>query len=195
MTRVAASLVLGATLTFSVQHSDWTAAGTKDGVVLHYRDDAGLGAREVRAVAELPHPADRIVSMVCDFTQTPDPGVRERKVLSGDLASRYEIYLRYNSRFMVVSARDVVIDVRRDAGGCAWSEVADREPVRPGTVRMPLLRGSWQVERLDDVRSRVTYQVIVRPGGSVPGWLVRRGAVDALPDIITRVSRRIAGED
>lgn len=193
MARVAASLVV-ATLIFSEQQSGWIASGVKDGVTLHYRDDATLDAREVRAVAELPHPADRIVSLVCDFTQTPDPGVREKKVLSGDLASRYEIYLRYNSRFMVVSARDVVIDVRREADGCAWSEVADREPVRPGTVRMPLLRGSWNVERLDEARSRVTYQVIVRPGGSVPGWLVRRGAVDALPDIITRVSRRIAGE-
>jgi hypothetical protein len=85
--------------------------------------------------------------------------------------------------------------VRRDATGCSWSEVAGREPPRQGTVRMPLLRGSWRVEAIDDSRSRVTYQVIVRPGGSVPGWLVRRGAVDALPDIITRVSRKISGED
>ena len=172
---------------------EWTAAGVKDGIVMHYRDDAALQAREVRAVAELPHPADRIIALACDFTQTPDPGVREAKLLSGDLASRYEIYLRYSSRFVVVAARDVVIDVRRDASGCTWSEGADRVPPRQGTVRMPLLRGSWLVERIDDSRSRVVYQVIVRPGGSVPAWLVRRGAVDALPDIITRVSRRIAG--
>ena len=178
----------------AIAGQDWTAAGVTDGVTLSFRDDAGLGAREVRAVAELPHAADRIVALVCDFTQVLDPGVREAKLLSGDLATRYEVYLRYSSRYVVVAARDVVIDVRREPQGCSWSEVADRAPQRSGAVRMPLLRGSWVVEPLGDSRSRVVYQIIVRPGGRIPAWLVRRGAVDALPDIIARVSRKIAGE-
>ena len=172
----------------------WTAAGVKGGVTLSFRDDAHLRAREVRAVAELPHPADRIVAVVCDFTQILDPGVREAELLSGDLATRYEIYLRYASRFVVVAARDVVIDVRREPNGCEWSEVKDRAPERSGAVRLPLLRGSWVVESLGDSRSRVAYQVAVTPGGRIPAWLVRKGALDALPDIIARVSRKLAGE-
>jgi hypothetical protein len=91
----------------------------------------------------------------------------------------------------VVAARDVVIDVRREPRGCSWSEVGERAPVRSGTVRMPLLRGSWVVEPLGDARSRVVYQIAVRPGGRIPGWLVRRGAIDALPDIIARVGRMV----
>jgi hypothetical protein len=42
----------------------------------------------------------------------------------------------------------------------------------------------------------VTYQVAARPGGRIPGWLVRRGAVQALPDIIARLRdelRRVHG--
>ena len=190
----------GLTLIFTVAAAsalagqDWSAAGVTDNVTLSFRDDAHLHAREVRAVAELPHTADRIVALVCDFTQVLDPGVREAKLLSGDLATRYEVYLRYSSRYVVVAARDVVIDVRREPHGCSWSEVGDRAPARSGTVRMPLLRGSWMVEPLGDSRSRVVYQVAVRPGGRIPAWLVRKGAMDALPDIIARVSRKIAGE-
>jgi hypothetical protein len=178
----------------AIAGQDWTAAGVTDGVTLSFRDDAQLHAREVRAVSELPHAADRIVALVCDFTQALDPGVREAKLLTGDLATRYEVYLRYSSRYVVVAARDVVIDVRREPHGCSWSEVGDRAPERSGTVRMPLLRGSWAVEPLGDSRSRVTYQVAVSPGGRIPAWLVRKGALDALPDIIARVSRKIAGE-
>jgi hypothetical protein len=177
----------------SAQPGEWTPAGVKSGVVLHFRDVRDLDAREVRAVAELPHAADRIVSLVCDFTHNLDPDVREAKLLSGDVASRYEIYLRYAPRYMLVAARDVVIEVRREPSGCSWSDVADRVPPREGTVRMPLLRGSWSVERRADAQSRVTYQVTVRPGGRIPAWLVRRGAVDALPDIIARAGRRLAG--
>jgi Polyketide cyclase / dehydrase and lipid transport len=58
-------------------------------------------------------------------------------------------------------------------------------------VRMPLLRGSWTIEPLDATRSRVVYQVAVDPGGRLPGWLVRRGAVSALPDVIEQVRRRL----
>jgi hypothetical protein len=187
-------LVFAIAAASAIGGQEWTAAGAKDGVTLSFRDAAPLRAREVRAVAELPYAAEQIVAVACDFTQVLDPGVREAKLLSGDLASRYEVYLRYTSRYVVVAARDVVIDVRREPYGCSWSEVGDRIPERSGTVRMPLLRGSWTVESLGDSRSRVAYQVAVRPGGRIPAWLVRSGALDALPDIIARVRRKIAGE-
>lgn len=167
----------------------WTAAGNRNGVTLTFRDVPQLNAREVRAVAEVPHPAGRVTPIVCDFTQTLDPDTREARLLSGEIGGRYEIYLRYAPQYVVVSARDVVIEVRPEANGCAWSEVADRVAPPPGTVRMPLLRGSWTIEAIDASRSRVTYQIAVRPGGSIPDWMVRRGAVSALPGVIARVSR------
>ena len=174
---------------------DWEPAGSRNGVTLTFRDQPLLDAREVRAVAELPYPAGRIVAVVCDFTQVLDPDVREARILSGEIVSRYEIYLRYASRFMVVSSRDVVIDVRRDATGCAWSEVGDRMPPQSDSVRMPLLRGSWTVEPVDASRSRITYQIAARPGGKIPGWMVRRGALSALPDVIARLSRCVASPE
>ena len=186
-------LLIGSTAIDAPQaDSGWTAAGVKNGVTLTFRDDAELNARRVRAVAELPHASERIRPLVCDFTQVLDPDVREARVLSGEIGGRYEIYLRYAPRFLVVSARDVVLDVRQQADGCAWSEVPDRVPQQAGAVRMPLLRGSWTVEPIDASRSRVAYEVAVRPGGSIPGWMVRRGAVSALADVVGRVARCLA---
>lgn len=180
-----ASLAVGA----AQLDQGWTEAGVKNGVTLAFRDDRQLNARQVRAVAELPHPPSQIIPVVCDFRQILDPDTRETRVLSGRIDGRYEIYLRYAPRYLVVSARDVVLDVRPEANGCAWSEVEGRFPPQPGAVRMPLLRGSWTVEPVDASRSRVTYQIAVRPGGSIPGWMVRRGAASALPDVIGRVAR------
>jgi hypothetical protein len=171
---------------------NWVAGGTEDGVVLAFRDDPQLGTREMRAVAELPHAGDRIIAVACDFTQELDPDVREAKLLSGDLNTRYSIYLRYAPRYVVVAARDVVIDVRRHGGGCSWSEDATAIEQRSGTVRMPLLRGSWLIEALDATRSRVTYQIAVNPGGRIPKWLVRRGAAGALPRVIERINQCLA---
>jgi ribosome-associated toxin RatA of RatAB toxin-antitoxin module len=181
--------------------TDWTAAGTRGAVTLAFRDDQPLEVREVRATTELPFPAGRIFPLVCDFTHYKSlvPGVQETKVLSGTTPSDYEIYLRYAPRFLVVAARDVVVRVQGQAvsegsSGCHWTELTAREPERKGIVRMPLLRGSWTIEPLDAARSRVVYQVAVNPGGRLPGWLVRRGAVGALPDVIDQVRRRLDRE-
>lgn len=92
----------------------WTAAGIKNGVALAFRDDPQLNARQVRAVAELPHTPGQIIPVVCDFTQTLDPDTREARV---------------------------------------------------------------------------------RPGGSIPGWMVRRGAVSALPEVIRHVARCLASPE
>lgn len=187
---LAAAAVIAATAAVSAQ--EWTPGGTKNGIELAFRDDPALGAREVRATAELPYSESRIAAVVCDFTQPLDPDVRDARIVSGNLDSEYSIYLRYAPRFLVVAARDVVIAVRRQADGCSWSEQAGVVEKRPGTVRMPLLRGAWVIEPLAADRARVVYQVAVRPGGRIPRWMVRRGAASALPDVITRVTRCLA---
>jgi hypothetical protein len=171
---------------------EWTPAGSKNGVELAFRDDMALEAREMRATAEIAHGASRIVAVVCDFTQPLDPDVREARLLSGELQGSYDIYLRYAPRFVVVSARDVVINVQRHDDGCSWSERSGLVPERAGTVRMPVLRGSWTVDAASDTHSRVVYQVKVKPGGRIPGWLVRRGAASALPDVIESVTACLA---
>jgi ribosome-associated toxin RatA of RatAB toxin-antitoxin module len=177
---------------------EWTAAGTTRGATVSYRDDPRRGVREVRATAEVDFPAARVFPLVCDFTHYGSlvSGVQETTVLSGAVPADYEIYLRYAPRFVVVAARDVVVRVqgasRPDgSGGCQWTHVTGGEPERKGIVRMPLLRGSWTIEPLTATRARVVYQVTVDPGGRLPGWLVRRGAVSALPDVIEQVRRQL----
>jgi hypothetical protein len=175
--------------TVTVLAQEWRPAGSRKGIELAFKDDTALDAREMRAIAELPFDSARIIAIVCDFTQTLDPDVREATIMSGDLAGEYVIYLRYAPRYMVVAARDVVIGVQRQSNGCSWSERTGLMAERSGTVRMPLLRGSWIVEPVQKDRSRVVYQIAVKPGGRIPGWLVRRGATSALPDVIERVTR------
>jgi ribosome-associated toxin RatA of RatAB toxin-antitoxin module len=185
----------------AVAGGGWTAAGTSRGVTLAFRDDPRLEVREVRATTELPFPAARIFPIVCDFTHYGSlvSGVQETKMMSGAAPSDYDIYLRYAPRFVVVSARDVVVRVQGQStpdgsSGCHWTDLKERVPERTGVVRMPHLRGSWTIEPLDVTRSRVVYQVAVDPGGRLPGWLVRRGAVSALPDVIEQVRQRLGRE-
>lgn len=176
----------------------WTAAGTRGDVTLEYRDEAD-GVRAVRATAQLPFPAGRIAALVCDFTNYPTllPDVREARVLATDGPLRQDVYMRYAPRFLIVSARDVVVRVERYESsaaariGCQWQHVESGAAPAPRTVRMDALRGRWDVAPLTAGRSRVVYEVAADPGGSLPGWLVRRGALGALPDVIAQVRERL----
>jgi hypothetical protein len=195
---IALGLLAGA-VADATDNPDWTSAGIKEGVTLAFRDDPALDTREVRATSELPFPAGLIFSVVCDFTNYGQlvSGVTEARLLAGSIPTDYEIYLRYAPRFVVVAARDVVLRVQSgaDALGCNWSEVAERVAERKGTVRMPLIRGTWTLERLDDRRSRATYQLAASPGGRIPGWLVRKGAVQVMPDVIEKVRERLRRDE
>jgi hypothetical protein len=194
---IATMLLLTAAGALLAADTPWTAAGVKDGITLSYRDHTGSGAREVRALADLPFPAAQIFALVCDQTQYGSlvAGLEEVRLLSGTVPGDYELYFRYAPRFAVVAARDVAVRVQSrtgDAGlGCDWSHLPDRVPPQPGAVRMRVLRGSWILDALDAARTRVVYQVLADPGGRLPGWLVRRGAMGAIPDVIQRVERRL----
>jgi len=177
--RCALLLCISATSITAVDNAAWTDAGIKNGIALAFRDDPALALREVRATADLPFPAKQIFSLVCDLSQYQAvvPGVQEARLLGGEVPADYEVYLRYAPRFMVVAARDVVLRVQSRAGdgafGCQWSELADRIPERNGTVRMPLLRGTWTIEARDTANSRVVYQVAAGQTRRPPSGLAR----------------------
>jgi hypothetical protein len=197
--RAAGMLLLLAGASLSAQQPPaWTDAGTTNGVALAYRDNATLDAREIRATVELAASVDRVFAIVCDFStyQSWLEGIEEARLLTGTPPREYEFYFRYAARDLVVASRDVAMRVQggpreNGASGCQWSEIAGRVPEKRGVVRMPLHRGSWTIDPLPGGRARVVYQVAVRPGGSVPAWLVRRGALSEIPDVIERLRRRL----
>jgi ribosome-associated toxin RatA of RatAB toxin-antitoxin module len=191
------TLAMGAAQT---AEAPWTAAGAKDGIALAHREDPDAGAREVRATVDLPFTSQHVFDVVCDQTQYAAivPGLEEVRLLSGTVPDDYELYFRYAPRFAVVAARDVAVRVQRETGatgvGCRWSHLPDRVPPQRGAVRMRFLSGRWFIEPLASGGSRVVYQVTADPGGRIPGWLVRRGALATLPDVIERVKRRLLRE-
>jgi hypothetical protein len=163
-----------------------------------YRENPALAAREVRATVEVVASAERVLGIVCDFREyrTLVEGVDDARLLSGTIPTDYEFYFRYAAQYLIVAARDVAVRVQSQtvaagARGCQWAEVSGRVPEQRGVVRMPLLRGSWTVEPLAGGRSRVVYQVAAQPGGSIPGWLVRSGALSAIPDVVERLRKRL----
>lgn len=176
----------------------WEPAGVRDGVTLAFRDGQAAGVREVRATAELPAAAARVAELVCDLPRYVRllPGLREARVVATHGPGHYDVYMQYAPRFIVVAARDVVarvVPLADSSGtlGCTWQHVDGLVAPARGVVRMPLLRGSWHIDAIGSDRARVRYEVAADPGGRLPGWLVRRGALNTVPDVIARVRQAL----
>lgn len=177
---------------------DWAPEGEQAGVILHSRQHPTLGAREVRAVAEVTLPAAEVFATVVDYVSYPQflPGMTDARLVGLGDARAFAVYLRYEPQYVVVQARDVVLSVRVDRDRpdgsfrSEWRAEAGLVAEVDGVVRMPLNTGSWTVEPLDAGRCRLTYVVAVSPGGWIPDWLVRWGAAKALPEVIERLVER-----
>jgi hypothetical protein len=180
----------------------WKSAGNTEGVALAQRENTQLNAQEVRAIAEMDAAPWDVFAVVADCGNYPGymPGVLEARILEGATPSSFEVYMRYKPQFIIIAARDVIlrvnVSVPTPGSSAPWRSAWECEPKRlpevASTVRIPLSTGSWTVEGIDgDRRSRVTYQVAVKPGGAIPDWLVRWGAARALPELMHVVRDRV----
>lgn len=148
--------------------------GELDGVGIASRKVAGSPFVEYRFTLDTEGDVERLCARAfgTGAVQPGEPHVRLRQVLQ-ELADERVTYEQIAPP--VVSARDVVVRTRREAGpGRCRVEFrsADDAPVREGFVRLKHLEGSYLFERRPDGRVRVEHRVHVDLGGSLSPFLV-----------------------
>lgn len=159
--------------------SPWKVEKHDDGVVLEARNVESSKFEEIRVSAVKP----LNVEAVCDAIFSP----RNARKLDGDFKKR--VILRESETERVVyeqikvgmgTDRDYVVAYKMTqmptTAGCEmqFEKVEDpRYPPQPGHVRVPLIKGQWTVQRLDDGKVKVSYVVQSEPGGEVPAMFAR----------------------
>jgi hypothetical protein len=99
----------------------------------------------------------------------------------------------------VVSDRDYVMHVKLEQGAstghCLVSFETEDDPARPpvrGFVRIPVIRGHWDVFPIGEGKVSVQYRIFSEPGGGVPAFLTRgsqrSAAVDFMKIILSRAN-------
>jgi hypothetical protein len=101
----------------------------------------------------------------------------------------------------IVSDRDYIVhaklEVPGSTGQCAVSFASEDYPSRPpvnGFVRIPVIRGHWDVFPIDGGKVSVQYRIFSEPGGGVPAWLSRGGQRDAAVDFMKVILARAGTE-
>jgi len=178
---------------------EWTEANRKDSFVIFTKDDKAAGVRAIVAITEVDAPPATVFEVVGDFDHYAEymPYVKNSRVVE----KKDGVLVVYSLLSPpLVDNRDYYIEVRRTHGDqnggvfkSAWTSVPDYKPEADGVIRVKLNTGSWVIEPLDGgKRSRVTYNLLTHPGGSIPRWLANKSNTVAIPDLFEAVSKRAA---
>ncbi len=177
--------------------SEWRLATERDGVRIFSRKVPGTAVHELRGEATIGLPAARIFALICDLDAYPGvmPRTTESRLLRRDVDAAW-YYMVIDPPW--IARRDFCVRAERSHlpdGSLVASWTLDGEGCpapRPGYVRLPRNEGKWVLTPLGDASTALSYQALTDPGGTIPKWLVNKGAPGGIVDVIEAVRRAAA---
>jgi START domain-containing protein len=159
----------------------WEKIIDEDGIVVWQRDVAGTSIVEFKARARVNAPIIQVAAVLRNSGREQEwmESCVESRVLEWRSAIDATIYNRTASPVFFVSDRDLVAEAKttiipeRRAVHVAFKSTSHKAaPKVDGVVRMPNVKGHWDLLRIDANATEVEYQIQADPGGDLPAWLV-----------------------
>jgi hypothetical protein len=177
----------------------WNLDGTYDGVRVDRRDVPSSSFDELRLSIVSSSDMQRLCDAVYPprLSTKPEPRFKKQVLLRETPTERW-IYEQVS--VPVFADRDYVVHVKLEqpasTGHCAVSFQTEDDPAHPpvpGLVRIPVIRGHWDIFPLAPGKLSVQYRIFTEPGGGVPAFLARGGqrsaAIDFMKIILSRADR------
>lgn len=188
------SHLIVALIAFSALGQSWSSQGNKEGVHLEARKVQGSAFEELRLTITLPATPAQVCRAIWHPSAALEHGFRRRDTLLETATER----LTYEQiAAPLVSDRDYTLHVTLGEGlegGChiAFETQNNRGPAPvAGFVRIPAIRGGWDITRAATGGTQIVYIVYSEPGGGIPAFLTRGSqrthAVEWMKLILSRV--------
>jgi hypothetical protein len=180
----------------------WRFDGVYDGVRVDRREVPGSSFDELRlslvSSSDIQHLCDAVYPT--RLPTKPEPRFKKQVLLRETPTERWT-YEQVS--VPVVSDRDYVMHVKLEqpasSGHCAVAFQTEDDPAYPpvsGFVRIPVIRGHWDIFPAAPGKLSVQYRIFSEPGGGIPAFLARGGqrdaAVEFLKIILARADRSAA---
>lgn len=183
---VATCILVGFTLLCpftSFSQRDWTSRRHKDGVEVFVKSVNGADIKSYKAVSSTSASIEKCVSFLLDF---------ENHIKWRYSVSKVEVLRSQGDElicYMVLDVpwpaddRDVVIQITKNyiSDNKVQVVLTAIEGVKEkvdGFIRVTNSITKWTFDRVGD-RTNIIYEGSADPGGTLPGWLINVGVVDA----------------
>jgi len=187
---------------------------TRDGIDVYARNLPGESKVPAgMVVKEVAVPSDAFLAVLADEESFEGflgkVYLSDSRILNANTDEYHDVY-HYLDLPPVLKDRHYVARVffQRDRNGVAgrhlvWWTLAPEEMYAAWMTRVRATRrspiyvettaGCWELEPLGDGRTRVTYRLLTKPGGRLPGWAVGIGFRSSMPEMLRLLEAEARG--
>ncbi|MDX1960984.1 MAG: START domain-containing protein [Leptospiraceae bacterium] len=178
----------------------WDLAKNSNSIKVYTRNVEGSELKEFKATTSLKTSLSALVALLKDESAMLSwwPDSKVAKIVKETSASDWYYYFEIKAPFPV-NNRDMINRFQ-------VSQAADKKvtitltthpeymPVKSGIVRLPKLKGFWQLTPQTDGNVEIIYQLHSEPGGSLPDFLANSTVTDSPHKVLTNLRKKILEE-
>lgn len=182
-----AKIMLSFLIVFSLisfTFDDWSLEKDDAGIKVYTRIVDGSDLKEYRAETIVYASVDDITTLLKQPSLSSSwmEGCSSSKLLK-QLKDNEFIGYYYNPAPWPVKDRDSISKMKFEKQSNGSVKVIieglpDYIPEKSGVVRVPYLKGFWELIPQDNDKTKIIQQVHASPGGSIPSWLANSSVVD-----------------
>ena len=177
----------------------WVPVGTYDDVAVTSRLVPGQDMPEFRGEAVVKAGLYEIMAVIDDASRhcewmarcMESTVVRELRGLDRILYQRLNAPWPVSDRDLLVQGSLKINRARKEIISSFRAVKHKAKPPRDNVVRIQILKGFYRLTAVDDQRTRVVYQVLSDPGGSLPRWLARKATRKIPADTIIALRSQV----
>ncbi|OIQ24285.1 MAG: hypothetical protein BM555_07240 [Crocinitomix sp. MedPE-SWsnd] len=177
--------------------ADWKLEKNKDGIKVYTRSTNGSEILEFKAICEVSASRKRVAEVVARITDYPNwfPDCAHAQVLKSISPTKRKIYYEIDlpwpaSNRDVVMVLSVDVDNSKKTTTINFDHATGGKDKKDGVVRMPSAKGFWKIVTVGK-KSKVTYQFLADPGGSLPTWIINMFIVDGPYDTFVALKKKV----
>ena len=177
-------MVVSSLLCLSSTIYEWELEQEKDGIKVYTRYVEGSKLKEFKATTQINAPLQTMIDLLKDGDNMKDwyAGCSETRLVKKVSENEIFVYSRVPAPWPVKDRDNVsLMKFEQQADGSMLVSLhgqPDYIPVKSSCVRMPYLKGFWQLKSIDAHTTQVTHQVHADSGGMIPAWLANSSAVE-----------------
>ena len=179
----------------------WERVSDKDGIVVERRSVEDSNLKEFLGRGVIAAPVAHVLAVIRDGARRGEwmPACGGSWVVDENLTTRVQVaYYRTKAPWPVsdrdsVNRAEIVVEPAKHRIHIPFEAIADpRVPPVKGVVRMPSMRGQWNLVPVDGGKAtEVEYQVYANPGGRLPDWLANLASKTLPRETIAGLRRQV----
>jgi hypothetical protein len=177
----------------------WELEKNKNGIKIYTRSTDQSRIKEFKAITTVNAKRIRVAEIIARITDYVNwyPDCSDAKILEEISSTERKVYYRIDLPWPTAD-RDIIMNLKVKVNNekketlLLFTQSSGGKKKVDGVVRMTFAKGYWKLVT-EGSQTKVHYQFIADPGGSLPDWIINMFLVDGPYDTLVALKKKLNG--